>query len=189
MQLTDEKEGIANAVLSGGKNIVYAVTNTNRILQIQTASRSIRELSGVTTSIRSVAGPSYISLNGAGVPGSLLHMNGIAVPVDTTPGAVQIGGLNAPVLSATPTSMDLQIPWELPLPDLNGSKFPLAFRGQTDSVFAPPSITVAYVNTAFVRQNPNVPPSASPGIIMHGDFHGLVTDTDPAPPGEFCTSI
>jgi len=67
----------------------------------------MQELSGAIT-----------SMSGSGAPGSYLHLTGFAIPSDSGPGSIRIGGLDAPVWNVTPTSMDVQIPWELTLPGL-----------------------------------------------------------------------
>ncbi len=172
-QLTSEQDGISTAVLSGMGNVAYAATATNRIIQIQVASGTVQQ----------IAGPASIA-TGWGVPGSFAHLTASGLPAGLQSGSVQIGGLDAPVLNATPTSLDVQIPWGVALPDLNGSAVPITIKNQFGSPFNPSVINVYYVSPYFLRQPQTDLSMASLGVTAHQDFHGLVTQDDPAQPGE-----
>ncbi len=122
---------------------------------------------------------------GAQVYGSFHHIYGGGFAPDDTAGppsslSVDLAGLPVPILGGNTRELDVQIPWEAPA----SGQFPLTLRN-TSSPFESQLV----VDMEPVR--PTFELTGSPGDSLrsikaaHADFHGVVTQADPAQPGEY----
>jgi uncharacterized protein (TIGR03437 family) len=118
------------------------------------------------------------------VPGSYHHLYGGGFAPDDTSGpatgiSVSLAGEPFPVLWATTRELDVQIPWFGPQPGqyvltLQSASSPFVSVLPMDlQTFAP-----TFERTGMPTDSQRVL------IIAHQDFHGVVTTSDPAAPGE-----
>jgi uncharacterized protein (TIGR03437 family) len=171
-QIATAPDGIGEAILSGSAQVVFAATLNNRLLRIDVASGAIRELSGRVPVVASWFSP-VIGMPNQSAPGSLMQANGSGLAdVEATP-SVNIGGVEAFVLSGAPAQVTFQIPWDIPLPNPDCAPQALSFGVVSNPVFS---------GGAFLSLCSTSPFFISPAI--HQDFHGAVTQQDSAAPGE-----
>ena len=105
MQLTHEVGGINAGVLSGLANVAFAGTNSGRLVRIDLPGGEVEDLTGFTPTIGAF-------LTGTIAPGGLQTITGSSL---TSPGAatpVLLNGVAVPVISASPTSLTFQVPFE-----------------------------------------------------------------------------
>lgn len=100
--LTTEDDGIQAATLSGDGRVAYAVTYGGRFIKVDVESGDVTELAGRTVSVSSVPGRT--------AKGSALRIQGTGLDEEGL--VVSIGGLEAPVVQATPGELVVQTPWE-----------------------------------------------------------------------------
>jgi uncharacterized protein (TIGR03437 family) len=166
-QLTARNDGVVEATLSGDGKTVFAMTVDGSMLRIDTATGNITTLVGPTPTIRSVAG---------GTPGSLTSMYG----ADLNNASIRISGFTPPILGRSANQILFQIPWEVPL--------------SADAVTIPEGGSPYFDDAArlplaeFVPQAIYLAPQGAPGstqpFAIHTDWGSLVTDENPAVPGE-----
>jgi uncharacterized protein (TIGR03437 family) len=171
---SDVPEGANTATLSGDGSLAYAGTPDGRILRIVVASGRIEELAGRT--------PQLMALQTVAV-GSVSWISGLALSSHQEHPKVMVGNREAPVISAQPTLVKFQIPWEIPVGQPAEIRLEHGSPPPFESVL---TVTTAAVNAAFL--NPQVSPfeiSLFPeGLAFHQDFRSLVLPSDPAQPGE-----
>ena len=155
-QLTQEPDGIVEAVLSGNGNVAYAVTSSAAILRIDVGSGSITELLSSPPEIRNIVG------SGAG---SFSRVKG----VNLLGAEVRVGNLAAPVLARTESEIDIQIPWETPM-------------GYSESIVVSASNQSAFESVFDTFAGAMAPRFES--VVVHQGFDALVTPQNPAKPGE-----
>jgi len=177
-QLTRAAEGIAEAILSGNGNLVYAVTRLGRLLRISVSSGQTAELIPRTPLITYVAG--------AAVRGSLNWMYGTALadstavaqpplPADLAGVQVKLNDRPLPLLAVSPQEIRYQIPWDAAI-GLENSLELISGNSPFESVPLRPRFENS--DPAFIRLGqPNA-------VAAHQDFEGLVTPQSPARPGE-----
>ncbi len=168
--------GVREAVLAGSGNVVFAVTEAGSIVQVDVTTHAVTELVPRTPVPSGLSGPvvpgSVVTLQGTGL--SAAPAFALTTPLPTSLGGVQVSmnGLIVPLVSVTPTGIQLQIP-------------PVVTPGQTatftvtsgNSPFLTPTVTGPVVTSA-----PRFYPTA-----VHGDFSGRITAQSPARPGEVVT--
>jgi uncharacterized protein (TIGR03437 family) len=165
-QLTYAPEGITEATLSGYGNVAYATTAAGRLLQIDTASGAITELSQVTAKVSAIS---------RAAAGSLAQLTGTGL---ATVNQVYLNSEPAPVYSASETTVVFQIPWEnsrtnpadIVVEDTSASPFDSGLQA-----LVPP------INPAFLPLKFDI---TKPSLALHQDFSGSVTVDRPALPGE-----
>jgi uncharacterized protein (TIGR03437 family) len=165
-QLTARADGIAEATLSGNGAVAFAVTGDGCILRIEVEGRLTKTLVEPTPVI------DYVEST---TPGSLTRVLGRGLANST----VTVDGMAAPIVWRSKEEVLFQMPWEtllsagtINLPEGGGPYFevvaPMAL-----SAFAPASFELG------ARM-----PGGHVPIAIHTDFKSLVTEQNPARPGE-----
>ena len=189
-QLTSAPEGIAEATISGNGNVVYAVTETGRLLRIDIVTGMTRELTPRTPVITGILGINTQDTHGA--PGSLIWLTGKTLSSTTqvftdslpqTLGGVQVklGGILTRLLLVSPNEIRLQIPFETPLGDQEFAILP------ADSPFEQGyRLGLNAAAPHFLRWGAELPPrqEVQEPVIVHTDWSSLVSNTNPAQLGE-----
>jgi uncharacterized protein (TIGR03437 family) len=165
-QIATVPEGTGTAVLSGLANVAYAATATNRILRIDVATGGIKELSGRLPIVSSwyASGPVFTTS-----PGSLVQANGTGLADASRSTTVRLADTEGSVVGATVNQVFFQIPWDFPPPDLSCPKVAVKFGPSSTTVFEQPNV---------LNLCPKWPHFISDAI--HQDFHGFVSQSDPA---------
>jgi uncharacterized protein (TIGR03437 family) len=166
-QLAPSSVGALDVTLSGDGSTVFAITGDYSILSIKAATGAITTLVGPTPTIANVQ---------ATTPGSLATVQGTGL----ANASVTIAGMAVPIFSRSDSSIVFQIPWEVPintysltLPE-GGAPY---FEDDTPldlGPFLPEPIQLAPVE----------PATGTEPIAIHTNFQSLVTDENPAIPGE-----
>src|ERR1039458_996381 len=167
---TGVPEGVNAATLSGDGTIAYAATPDGRILRISVPSGNMDELAGRTPQVNGLQNTAVGSVN---------WITGAALSAGETLPQVQVGDLPAPVISASPSLVKFQIPWEI------RTGQPAEIRLQYGT--PPPFESVLTFTAATISGNflsPLANPFSGPLLALHHDFQSLVTPSDPALPGE-----
>jgi uncharacterized protein (TIGR03437 family) len=173
--------GIAEALLSGNGNVVWAVTLAARLVRVDRGTGVTQEIIPRTVAVDQNA----LSFPIVAAPGALVHLTGrglaaqaatSALPLATTVGGVQLlaNGQPLPLLSVAPADIVFQVPWDMQ----GGRTLTLA---PTQSPFEEPlarDLEIQPSAPAFWLTADGFP------VIAHQDFHGLVTAADPAHPDE-----
>jgi uncharacterized protein (TIGR03437 family) len=166
-KLTAGSIGAVDVTLSGDGSTVFAITGNYSIVRIDAATGAITTLVGPTPTISGVQ---------ATTPGSLATVQGTGL-ANTS---VMIAGVACPIFSRSDTSIVFQIPWEVPV-SADSLTIPQGGAPYFDDVtpldmgpFLPEAIPLAPVE----------PATGTLPIAIHTDFSSLVTDENPAAPGE-----
>jgi len=171
--------GIEEAVLSGDGTVVWATTPAGNLLRADLLSGDVREVVPRTVFRRLLLGEPPVRPT----PGGLVEVTGrglaprtaIAESPTTRLAGVELraDGRPLPLVSVSPTRIEARVPW-----DFQGQK-PLSVT-EAGSPFEdemPLSMIV-------VEANPRFGLTEDGPAIAHGDFRGLVSEEDPAAPGE-----
>lgn len=180
-QITRDPAGIAEAVLSGDGNVLWAVTLAGRIIRTELSSDTVQEIIPHTTVIASdpfgfpirVAAGAIGRITGRGLA-STYGVSGFPLATELSGVRLVSDGQPLPLLSVSPEEIRFQIPWEWTgrhTVSLPSTKSPFEDR---------PSRVIEAGSAApeFLYSSSGLP------IIIHEDFRGLVTQDDPARPGE-----
>jgi uncharacterized protein (TIGR03437 family) len=130
-------------------------------------SGKIDEISGATPQLETLQTDAV---------GSVTWVLGTALSDGTHP-AITIGDREAPVISAQPSLVKFQIPWETPVDKPVEVRLAYGPPPPFESVL---TVTTATVNAAFLTP----PVVSSNGWAYHQDFRSFVTPSNPAQPGE-----
>uniref|UniRef100_Q01SN5 WD40 domain protein beta Propeller n=1 Tax=Solibacter usitatus (strain Ellin6076) TaxID=234267 RepID=Q01SN5_SOLUE len=168
-QLTAVSAGILEATLSGDAKTVFAVAADGEMLRIDTATGGTTTLIGPTPTIGSVQTASPGSLTSVKVSG-----------VDASSVSLSISGLTAPILQRSANQIVFQVPWEVPL-TANAVTNPQG--GEPYFEDSAPLLLQEFVPEAIVLA-PQEPVTFTQPIAIHSDWGSLVTDEQPAAPGE-----
>lgn len=126
------------------------------------------------------------------VPGSLLRasvrfpVNGIVEPaVDPLPLALEgfsawMGDTQLPAAKITDSEFRFQLPWEA-----SAGEQTIEIRHERNPFFALGRWSIKVNASPLVQLERRMTPDRPMVIAAHGDFRGLVTEADPAAPGEF----
>jgi uncharacterized protein (TIGR03437 family) len=171
--------GIAEATMSGDGRIVWAATLAGRLIRIERAAGTAKEIVPQTTML------DVPRLTPSAAPGSLVRLTGrglaeqyaaAAAPLPTTLAGAQVlaDGQPLPLLSVSPTEIVFQVPWETQgVGTLTVNRPPSPFEGLLwSSLQIWPSFPVAWTL------------SDGTPAVLHQDLHGPVTANDPAHPDE-----
>ena len=143
------------------------------------AGNSVVSLSGLATTLAPT--PMVVNIDGGTAPGSQLTLQGqnfssTTAAATSFPGPtslagveVKINGTDVPLISASPTAVSFQIPWELPFIDA-----PLELVTSTESQFVQGPLPIGL--------SPFSPFLESAAITE--DFSALITQSNPANPGD-----
>jgi uncharacterized protein (TIGR03437 family) len=167
-RLTAFEEDITSATLAGLGNVAYAATALGRLLQVDLASGAVRELIAPT--------PVVQARRGAAVPGSLnwLHGSGLADVSE-----LSLGGLTAPIVAKQATWVAYQIPFEAPLGSVQ-----LQIDPHESPLESATEVTLEFSNPQFIHFGLDLPGAQYLVAAAHEDFRSIVSDSDPALPGE-----
>ena len=156
-QLTAEPSGIAESALSGDGHRAYAVTPAGDLLTINVDSGTVERLLGDL--------PSF-DVN-APVPGSRAIVSGQRLTTSDGQPLVHFNEFDAPLISARPNQVMLQVPWEV-------------------DVSQAVTLTASAAVSPFELVRTYQPVASAPLFldVLHTDFRGEPTDKDPAHPGE-----
>ena len=174
LQLTEEPEGIGEAILSGDGEIAYAVTRTGKLVRIDIGSASIHELTGPTPLIGSTADGQ--------APGSLIRLlagNSIDAAANLR---ILLDQSIVPIVSISPSEIMIQIPWEILA---NRAALPNApqLLVSSDSPFEQVD-TVVVTEVAPQFELLTYRSQTRLAIAAHTGFDALITPESPAAPDE-----
>jgi uncharacterized protein (TIGR03437 family) len=190
-QLTDIPGGAYPVAISGDGTVVFAttyLTSAYRLVRIDVASGESSDIIGPT--------PQLIQTGPVGYgPGLLASVGGNGYSQETAqaqqPLPLSLGGLEVtiagkatPLASVSPFGVRFQVPWDLPP---GYSDLELHTSDSTASEFVaglevfPSQGEFFQRNDSSTRQGMYGPPILT---AAHADFSGLVSDADPAKPGE-----
>ncbi|HXP86554.1 MAG TPA: hypothetical protein VN841_17630 [Bryobacteraceae bacterium] len=164
-RVTAEPDGIAQAVLSGNGQVVWALTRTGRLLKIDIASGANTQY---TEPLAAFLNGSYS--NAGGAPGQVVSLAASVMPGERVEITVQ--GQLAPVLRVDPQKVVFQIPWTAaPYPNSNSATVAIS---KPDSPLWSGDKTNLFLN------------DTQPALLasVHQDFSALVTAQQPAYAGE-----
>jgi uncharacterized protein (TIGR03437 family) len=165
-QLSVRGDGIAEATLSGDAKTAFATTGDRSILQIDSLTGAVTTLVGPTpraSFMQRTTPGSFTTLQGAGLANVSLLIDGVA-PF---------------IFQKSDTSILLQIPWEASAASL--IKIPEAGAPYFD-VSIP--MDLGHFFPAAIPLGPLNPKTGTQPIAIHSDFRSIVTDDNPALPGE-----
>lgn len=166
-QLAQSSAGAVDVTLSGDGSTVFAITGDYRILSIDAATGAITTLVGPTPSISGVQ---------VTTPGSLATIQGTGLANAT----VKLGSISGLILSRSDTSIAFQIPWEVPV---NADSLTIPEGGAPYFDDATPLDMGPFLPEP-IQLGPPEPATGTEPIAIHTDFRSLVTDENPALPGE-----
>lgn len=186
-RITNELAGVANAVLSGDGQVVWASTFAGQIIRIGVENREIREVIGQTPVLKHwdpflgfpvvSASGAIASLDGVGLA---LQSSTAAAPLPREVAGVTVTstlGESFPLFSVSPTRIQFQVPWQV-----RGRRtLTVGLRSASPFESAPlPPLTFDLRESvpAVYYIEPDQP------AVAHGDFRGLITPGDPARSGE-----
>ena len=173
--------GIAEAVLSGNGNVVWAVTLAARLVRVDRGTGVTQEIIPQTVAVDQNA----LSFPITAAPGALAHLTGrglaaqsatSTLPLATTVGGVQLlaSGQPLPLLSVAPADIVFQVPWDM--------------QGTHTLTLAPTQSPFEEPLSRGLQIQPSAPvfwlTADGFPVIAHQDFHGLVSAADPAHPDE-----
>lgn len=173
-QLSNEPEGISNAILSGNGAVAWVLTRTGRLLRIDVSSGNSTQIIGAVPAILDTTDQSAKG-NDVTLAASVLGSESLAVDVC---------GQSLPVSQVSEGAVSFRLPfaWSIP-PALAGTQNycsaglwtaePSTWEGGTVRVVA------AAADSSFVAL-PDTPYS----LAAHQNWHAVVTEEDPAAPGE-----
>jgi uncharacterized protein (TIGR03437 family) len=164
-QLPTNNGGVQTATLSGDGAIAYAVTTGGTLLKINTQSS--------VSQVIVASQPVITSIDGAPVPGSFNRLQGSGLA-----GAqITLNGAAIPILSTTATEIDVQIPWETQTAVTGDGS------GTTNATLQiMPAAPTAFQQLWPLRIQAFAPMVDSQPI--HQDFSGFISPLSPALGGE-----
>jgi uncharacterized protein (TIGR03437 family) len=178
--LTNEVDGIAQAILSGDGTAAYAVTFGGRLLKISVISATVQELIPRTP---------FFSNPPSLAPGKLVSVPGVGFstatytatpPLPESLGGVRVAiqGIQVRIQSVQPTAITLLVP-----PDVAfGTAAPIHLETSSSSPFEilDTSVVINQFSPEFLYR----PEVYGMLAAAHQDWSGLVSDENPARPGE-----
>lgn len=149
------EEGYREAVLSGDAQVVFAVTNSGRLLRIDRATSRTEDLLPRTPSVERLAG--------SGHPGALVRLYGggfatSTVVPDHFPATTSLAGVEVEfqgkpmiVTRVSPTEIDFQVPWEFQFQPDSLFEYPLVVKVPNESPLqlAPLKLPLSYYAEAL----------------------------------------
>jgi uncharacterized protein (TIGR03437 family) len=193
-QIASYPEGIREATISGDGRIIYAVTNSNRLLRYRVETGDVQELAPRF--------PFLFNDFGLGVPGSMITIFGSGLadeaadasyPLPTSLNGVsaEVAGVPLRIQKVGRDQIRAQIPFELPATDTTlrvaGPETPFA---QSPTRFFVADFQPGWLTglNGFARHDDLTRPAtytdpARPGEIVHLDLTGLGATLPPLPSG------
>jgi uncharacterized protein (TIGR03437 family) len=177
MQLTSVPDSIVEIALSGSGSHLFAITDTSRILRIDLHTIDMQTM--VSAEIVP-ATPIAAGLRGLPLvvtPGGILQLSSTQPIPDIE--SANLFGKDLLILSADPSGIDLQIPFDIP----TGNGWPDAVLKQHSTgpfesamMFLTPAVVSNYAPLWYF--------SGNYVAALHQDFSGAITAANPAHPGE-----
>ncbi len=181
-QLTSDAAGIVEATVSGSGAVAYVVTAAGRILKIDVTSGAATELIGRLSNVAipnptnppfAIAGSAFC-VSGTGLTDAPANA---APPLPTSLAGLQLllDGEPVPLLSVASSSACFQVPWDISigahrLSPVSGAASP--FNQDTElQVLFPSFVNLVYATGLYP-------------LAAHEDFSALVSESNPALPGE-----
>lgn len=170
-ELAAPQEGIADDIISGSGNIVYASTTSSRLLQIDIAANRIVEISPPVP-------VATTNVYGGAVGAAMDFTISGASPADAVPELIGAEGVQTPpIVAASDSSIRVQVPWETPPRAILRITFP---GNPGPFEWVPNTYSIDHVRPYFYTW----PGSPYGAIVAHQDFGSLVTEFRPARAGE-----
>ncbi len=164
--LTSAADGVVtSSVLSGWGNVAFAATSAGRLLRIDVATGARTELIAPV--------PHLEVTGGAPVPGGRIDVRSTG-PAAGDPALIGAGA-DAPVVGRSENTVTLQIPWEARVP----STVTLVAPGNASLFEEAHDLELQSGSPLFYTL-----PGSSYALAAHQDFSGIVSDSNPARPGE-----
>ena len=175
-------DGVREAVLSGSGQVAWVTTNAGRIVRFDIATGDAREVVGRTPFLQPVyatsAPGSLVSLVGSGLS-AVAEVATPPLPKELGGVRVELDGVPAPLWSVSPNRILLQVPFE---GDFERAIDVAAPQWQFDTQHR--VLRLAVAKPEFYR-DPLDPGLARGAVIaVHSDFSALVSEDNPASPGE-----
>jgi len=169
--LASSDEGFASAAITGDASVVWAVTQSNRLLRIDV-------MSGATQEVVPPLGAAQTQ-NGSAVPGSAYQIRGQGFTKDQH---AFDGAIEFPLVDATGDSYWLQLPWEYRTGPVGTRIVALRIAGNPFE-----SLARVPVGPPLDPQFPTVDDTQTGTLLVkavHQDFSSLANSDNPARPGE-----
>jgi uncharacterized protein (TIGR03437 family) len=169
--------GSFNLVISGDGKAAWVHRADGRLVRIAIDSLQATEVPGRHAWMA--------QQEGALVYGSFHHIYGGGFAPDDVSGppaalTVDLAGLPVPILRASTRELDVQIPWEAP----DFGQFALTLHNSSSPFESQLVLDMQGATPTFELNG--VPGDPNRSIkAAHQDFHGIVTPSDPALPGEY----
>jgi uncharacterized protein (TIGR03437 family) len=185
-----EWSGVQRAAMSDDGRVAWYVAGDGRLVcaSLDTGSFSEGAVSAFSLASPPTLAPgSEATLTGEGLAGWVGGAIGTPLPAELADVRVKVNGLEAPLLTVTPTAILFQVPWETPAPKSDISVE--VVRTAADSPFEPVLTSTSQTSTAsasFVPLGPeygllDLQPMP---LAAHEHWDALVTLDNPARPGE-----
>ena len=168
--ITSEPEGIADAVLSGNGQVVWALTRTGRLLQFDLPSGRCVQY---TEPLAAFLAPPHLPDSPArpaveSAPGDVLSLPASVMPEERV--EITMNGRSIPVLRVERREVVVQVPWSAPVDE-----------GEVVFGIRKPGYPSWSGNTMPVNVRASHPVLLS---AVHQDFSGMISADRPARPGE-----
>ena len=176
-QITNEPEGVREALLSGDGNFVFILLESNQLWRYDVNVGSILEISPriayAYQNYYAGAQGATISISGKGLSDSIQLAN---YPLPSALGGLRIeaDGIPLRIVSASPSTIVAQIPFEMSA----GGRKELRIIGPDAALVAPPILLTV---STFA---PTWSSAASNELALHGDLKTSVSFSAPAVAGE-----
>ncbi|MBI3282404.1 MAG: hypothetical protein HYZ57_21510 [Acidobacteria bacterium] len=171
--LLTSDEGFSQAIISDDGRIVWAVTETNRLVRLDLSTGTTEEILSPLGSLTG-GGP-----DSAAVPGSALLIRGVGF---TNSQKALDGDVQLPRVDETPEGMWVQIPWEY-ASIAEGSRR-IAIRPDHNPFEIVVNIRLTHQVEPHIATWRDPETGIAYAKAAHADFTGLVTSSSPARPGE-----
>ena len=165
-------EGFATALIGGDGRIVWAVTNTSRLLRLDLVR-------GLTDEILPPLGAGASGADGVGVPGSAILIRGTGF---TKTQMALDGDVQLPLVDVAPEGLWVQIPWEYS--SLSQAIHKVLIRSQNNPFEGLVSVTVTPRIAPHIATWAGQATGFEYAKAVHADFQSLVSPSSPARPGE-----
>lgn len=167
-----------NLVISGDGNSAWVHRVDGRLVQIA--------IDGLRSTMAPGTHAWMTQQDGAPVPGSFNHVYGEGfapkdTPVPPSGLSLTLTGLSFPILGANVGELDVQIPWEAPA----SGQFPLILHNSLSPFESLLTLEMQGLKPTFERTGTPYALTQRSIKVFHQDFRGLVTEADPAQPGEY----
>jgi uncharacterized protein (TIGR03437 family) len=179
-QITDEPEGLANAILSGNGQVIWALTRTGRLLQVDVSTRHVISY---TEPLAAFDRPIYhpntqVRPTADGTPGEVLSVSASVMPGERV--EVTLAGRPVPVIRVDPQAIVFQIPWTAETtPPYIRTQLQIAKPDSPSWSGNALDLILWTIRPVLFREE-----GTGRAVAAHQDFSALLTADRPARPGE-----